>query len=207
MECPSCHNAILPGLVLDVPNGARSTPRCPCCLEPIPPCSNSAPLATSHSVPVMRVVQRREARRRFLESLRGEAGAGVACCPACERPLGGAGEVMLRNCEHSLCECGCDLAQLAYEREAYQELRWLPVIHLLRDAGAEECAGCTILMAAALACRRALAKNPNLYAEHGNLLAALAAPRAGGVDRTPRCRDCPILVQYRALAGAGLALL
>jgi hypothetical protein len=206
MECHSCHNAIQPGLVLDVPSGARSTPHCPCCLEPIPPCSAAVLLGTSHSVPVKRVVQRREARRRFLESLR-EAGAGEARCPECERPLGGAGEVMLRNCEHSLCECGCDLAQLAYEREAYQELRWLPVIHLLRDAGAEECAGCTMLMAAALACRCALAKNPNLYAEHGNLLAALAAPRAGGVDRTSQCHDCPILTQYRALAGEGLALL
>lgn len=203
MECPSCHNAIQPGQVLAVPGTDRAIPHCPYCLDPIPPCSALEGEAAPGAVQVRRVVGRREARRRYLDLLRRE-GDGQARCPACGRPLGGPLEVMLRNCERCPCGCGADLARLAYAREAYRELRWVPLIYALREAARTECAGCTTLMAAALACQRAVSNNPNLRAARADVAAVLAAAPA---ERTTRCPDCPVLGQYRALAGEGLSLL
>jgi hypothetical protein len=164
-----------------------------------------------NAVSVRRFTMRRMAREQFVDRLLNASVDGRLLCPVCFHPLNKNDEIILRNSECFKChKCCHDLATVAYRRDAYQEQRWLPVIHALGDLKAEKsCANCSYLGAMAKACQRALSwmDMPQSYSKHSRLVGTLLAQSNWVVADEECYSSCFGVQQYRALAGEGLILL
>ncbi len=212
MVCGSCRRAVSRGSEI-VLEGLSDQPshHCPYCLEPLnapPPDLGVVDAQPAENVSVERHANRRAIRARFVEELGEQTADGRPICPSCGRVLERNDLLILLNSEYFRCHlCGHDIAAYAYREEAYQERRWLPVIHALGDMHRrEECRDCHFAGAMASSCQNALTWIGHGSSEHHKLLVAILAHSDW---RRPDCDTsaCFALTQYRTLAGKGLELL
>jgi hypothetical protein len=215
MECPNCHYAIAPGWEITLPDvqsevHLRHCPYCMTLLPEAPARPAEPPSPDSSNVSVNRYAARRRIRERFLDELIGASTDGHPHCPVCAQPLDKNEELELRTGEKFRCRgCSHDLALEAYQRSAYDQERWRPVIELLLElrARSQRCAHCRYLAAMGAACSQALCHMPEAFGLRRILLQGLIAD---GQWVLPDCdwpTGCAAAAQYRQLAGEGLALL
>jgi hypothetical protein len=213
MECPSCHYAIAPGLAITLPDAVGELRHCPYCMGALPEGSERDPDPSSpdsNNVSVHRYESRRRIRERFLDELVSSATDGRPHCPVCSHQLDKNEELELRTGEQFKCRsCSRDLALEAYQRTAYAEERWIPVIELLLEqrARSERCARCRYLGAMGTACSQALGRMQKALTLHRILLHSLLADGRWVVPDCEWPAACTAATQYRLLAGEGLALL
>jgi len=213
MDCPSCHYAIAPGLTIALPDATAELRHCPYCLGVLS--GTEAPTVDPttpdpSNVSVHRFAARRQIRERFLDELRAVAADGRPHCPVCTHPLDKNEELELRTGEQFRCRgCSRDLALEAYQRSAYAEDRWRPVVELLLEqhARSERCAHCRYLGAMGTACVQALSRMPKPLTLHRTLLHNLLAAGPWVIPECDWPSACAAAAQYRSLAGEGLALL
>lgn len=210
MYCKSCHLSITPGIEISLDPLSNEMSLCPYCLHILPSQSTEKD-EDPNPVSVRRFTMRRMAREQFVDRLLKTSTDGQLPCPVCFHPLNKNDEIILRNSEYFKCHrCSHDLAAVAYRKNAYQEQRWLPVIHALGDLKAEKsCASCIYLGAMAKACQRALSwmETPHSYSSYSRLISTLLAQSNWVAPDQSCCASCYGVRQYQDLAGEGLILL
>lgn len=212
MQCVNCHNAITPGMEIELPSGADSLWHCPYCLHllPTPPVADAEERpAGAANVSVERFERRRRVREQFVDRLIRSSADGALHCPGCNCRLNKNDELALRSAERFCCQqCQLDLAEHAYRQVAYDQSHWLPVIAALSQADCpQDCADCTYRAAVASACQRALACMPQPQPQHQELLAALLSRTSWRVPDCDWSESCAAAKEYRKRAAEGIALL
>jgi hypothetical protein len=217
MECPGCHYLITPGTSITLQPERAGRSLCPYCLHLLPEVDEVIdPDSTEasghdhgHDISVERFTLRRRSREQLADRLIKTSHDGRPACPICGHRLNKSDEILLRNTDCFRCHsCGRDLATYAYQKDAYHEQRWLPVIYALADLKDDaKCAGCCYLGAMARSCQEALSWMPGAPSKHSSLVKSILARTEWQVPDGDCLPTCGAIAQYRKLAGEGLILL